>query len=812
MTTSPSPPPPGAAAAAAAATTPSDEELSDDEEETPQLDEQSDDESVAPFTSLFARAKVLEQQVMQSPQQRNSLARPTENNAPVDPGRKMLKRSARPSSRSFRMSFFVTAGDDGLDDLVKNISGEGIDRRALLVRAALAVWEHHRAAAAMRRWKEILRVSSDSLLLLARSEDVNEEARRILLSAEATRAATENAAAAAPVSPRVAGLSHDVATPVKLARRDLDVLVVWARQMQAKTFPPGVDDTSIRETMKYLRFRQYEDGEALFFEGEIGEIFYFLFQGTVAVYVGSSASQRKAVEGTRRTARIQGKPDLAQLGKRVFAYRTGEGFGETAMFTHDAIRTASAVAVGACEVCELPKEVYKRTLKAFHQQFFTQAQKINFLQRVTLFRDWQRLRLTTVADILEKRKLAFGDHLLVEGSTVLSSCFFVLSGLVKLTKKVDMAPPPQPPSAADANLSSKKPKHRIQMSIELQTVGAAEIVALEALLEPNERAAYSAVAASASVELYVLKEVDARSVLGSTQSALHQRVRDMCIQERAARAARLAAARQTFHEHEALKRDAELLRSQDAFAERELAEQAARKALDAKADATLQATNTGASPLVAAGAAPYLPHLRATKLLEFAKTPFVPLSASSRVEHEALGVVASPRMLSMCAKNFVFENASTLASGYAEKLRLTFPPAPATDRSLVEKITALMTPVAPAAAATTTASPRSNATASPRCAARRIKPTSETRDAQRVLEQQMKRLPDLKTLGDRDLVVPSCTSPLGNATNNVVRQTPLHRDLRATQDAARRLVEEHLRKVSERRADTSGQATFLHFF
>ncbi|GAB9463926.1 hypothetical protein Gpo141_00001372 [Globisporangium polare] len=836
MTISPAP---AAAMTTHAAASVADDSSSGDEEMDP-LSGESRAVSSIPYISLLLRAKVLEQAMEGlNTSRRNSLLSSSRrggpadnnnnNNQASDPAKRMLRKGTKSFCMNFTLStgddglddlvnFTLSTGDDGLDDLVNSISSEGADRNTLILQAAVALWENHRKAAALRRWREILQVSTDSFQLTD-AVDINNEARRILHNAETVHIATENAmAASAPViSPRAGSKSYDTVMAVKFARGDLDLLVVWARKLQVKTFPRGVDDTSVRETMKYLRFRQYQDGEALFFEGEIGEIFYFLFQGSVAVYVGSSKSQLKNVEGTRRTARIQEKPDLKQLGKRVFAYRTGEGFGETAMFTNDAIRTASAIAVGTCEVCELPKEIYKRTLKKYHQQFFEQAQKINFIQRVSLFKDWQRHRLSTVADVLEKRKLAFGDYLLAEGKTVLTSCFFVLSGLIKLTKHIDIAPPP---FSEDTNQSTKKkPKHRIQMDIELQMLTVAEIVALEALTEPNKRVTYNAVAASANVELYVLKEVDARSFLGSLQSSLYQRVREMCVNEKSYRDARLNNVRHTFREQETLKRDTDLLRSQDDFAEVEQNEQSVVNALDAKADAALQGTNGGASSLICASAAPYLPHLRATNLMEFTKTPYIPRSPSSRVDHEALNAISSPKMLSTCAKNFIFENSNTLASDYPERLRLHFPPAPAiNNRSLVEKVTSLMSPMSPPP------SNLSTTTASPRHSARRRRPTTENREDQRVLDQQMKRLYDAKMhwdAGKKDFVLlsPSAvknaapSSTIGRAAAaNVVRPTALHQELKSTQEAARKLVEDHLRKVSQRQSEAPGQTSFLHFF
>ncbi|RLN56839.1 hypothetical protein BBJ29_006414 [Phytophthora kernoviae] len=127
---------------------------------------------------------------------------------------------------------------------------------------------------------------------------------------------------------------------------------------RAKTFR-GVDDNTVREALRYLRFRQYQDGEAIFYQGDKGDIFYVLLEGSVGIYGALKRSQQPDKNKCKQSERentaaknrsgvaTHDKPDLNLMGPRLFTYRAGESFGETALFTNAAVRTATAIAFGA---------------------------------------------------------------------------------------------------------------------------------------------------------------------------------------------------------------------------------------------------------------------------------------------------------------------------------------------------------------------------------------------------------------------------------------------------------------------------------
>ncbi|GLD92647.1 hypothetical protein PINS_up001226 [Pythium insidiosum] len=734
---------------------------------------------------------------------------------------------------------------------------------------------------------------------LAQGVNLSDEARRILFAAETARQAAsqaeqEAAATATPrsslvLSPRSlgAGVSSSasaVASSARFTRADLDLLLVWAKQTQSKTFR-NVDDASIREVMRHLRFRQYQDGEALFYEGEAGNTFYIVFQGTVAVFVGMHATARARL-ALRHEDNQHLQLDWTLLGKRVFTYRTGDSFGETAMFSSEATRTASAIAVGPCEVCELHRDVYRRTLRKYHQQFFEQAQKLNFLQRVPLFRDLQRQRLTAIAAVLEKRRLNFGDALFTERVTSLNACFLVLSGVVR----VSTSHPDDDQSADDGAVSSprrsdparmlrrKRSNHGLPvLKVDLHTVLANEILALEALLEPSRVAMYSATAASAAVEVYVLRESDARSFIGVQQSALHYKVRQIVDNEARERRRRLDAARQAFrqqseraardeaNQNEKEKpREAELRDSIDVFASAHGSDHASgarthrqdeeeQHSQEAE-DALQQASHRGVSstrgfdvvqpPAFADGAgAPYLPHLRPHQLLASSEDDARGPTAHSTDALTDLSVVCSPKMLSACSRNFIFENSDTLTDEYVTRLSHQFPPA-TTVATVTHESTHEMSSVPP--------NPLDLSVLGRRSFARRRGPVVQSRTAREYSRTEAKQHHasalyentmhwDSRT-GQFVLVAAadattgahqaSETSERGSLTarfNELSHSGPtttatarpeindLHQQLRSTQLTARKLIDNHLKRMSDRsvrgRSGRMGsEAAFLHFF
>ncbi|KAG3109783.1 hypothetical protein PI125_g10604 [Phytophthora idaei] len=605
--------------------------------------------------------------------------------------RRSLMRRVSSRATAFTRSTrnMLVAGDDQLDDLLEavsesNNSSENLlrsEQDALVLQAVLGLWMCHQEARGFRRWKESTLTQIDLQALIDAGVDVHEEARQLLLTAETKRRLLANE--------RRVPNDDDKWMAANFFYAEFDLLLAWARHTQPKTFR-GVDDNTMREVLRYLRFSQYQEGEAIFFQGDKGDVFYLVLQGSVGIYGAkrtqpdkqkrrgdSAASKRGSVRNARE------KPDMTLMGPRMFTYRAGESFGETAMFTNAAARTATAIAFGAtssgsgtgsvCELCELSRAVYSRTLKKFHQRSFTQAQRVNFAQRVFLFQDWPRPRVVEVAEVLELRRISFGGVLLTGGVSPLSHCFFVLSGSVKLTTQLEINSIPDTPSKSTTSL--KKTQRRAQVTIELHTVRVGEIVALEALLEDDDsaRVTYTVVGGSADVEVYALKRTDGRAFLATSTINITHQIQSICASERTHCEQRINVARKALRAHENINKKHRLELENEAL-ELGLSEKQQHQRQKQLNQSSL---STSRGPIVGLQR-PFLPHLDPKKLDENKAADITVveprvLNRSIEIDTSLGDVAVPPKMLSTLVKNFVVRDWDTLADDYAQRLTLKLP-------------------------------------------------------------------------------------------------------------------------------------------
>lgn len=89
----------------------------------------------------------------------------------------------------------------------------------------------------------------------------------------------------------------------------------------------GLTEEQRRSVMSRMIRRTFRKGEALFFEGDLGDTLHVLQQGTVAVQTSTP------------------RGDVVTLS----VYGPGASFGEQALINGDARRTATVVALEACE-------------------------------------------------------------------------------------------------------------------------------------------------------------------------------------------------------------------------------------------------------------------------------------------------------------------------------------------------------------------------------------------------------------------------------------------------------------------------------
>jgi len=764
--------------------------------------------------------------------------------------------SATAFTRSTRN--ILTASDDHLDDILKGVADSinspdhlpRSEKDSLILQAALGLWVRRHEARGFRRWKESTLHRVDLPALIAAGVDVHEEARQLLLGAETKRRLLVNERQAPP--------DQDDDDKWMAADFSYAELLAWARHTQPKTCR-GVDDNTLREALRYLRFHQYQDGEAIFFQGDKGDVFYLVLDGSVGIYGAKRTPQtekqkRKQSNSAAKTRPGREKPDLNRMGPRIFTYRSGESFGETALFTSAAVRTATAIAFGSttsganagsvCELGELSRAIYSRTLKRFHQHFFTQAQRVNFTQRVFLFRDWPRPRVVEVAEVLELRRISFGSVLLTQGVSPLSHCFFVLSGSVNITTQLETGSHVQDePSSVQGAAALKKARRRAQFTAELHTVRVGDIVAMEALLEDDgstTRVTYTAVGGSADVEVYALKRTDGRAFLADSTTNILQQVQSICALERAHRDERIQVARRALAERDAGLKKHRLELENEAF-ELGLTDQQQHQR---RKQQELEDLNKLANPATSRGPLglqrPFLRHLDPAKLLvgvdentPVARVPEEPRVLTRDFEIDtSLGEVAvPPKMLSTLVKNFIVRDWDTLADDYAQRLTLQLPV-----RSPLSPLTHRVPPSMTCRSDTMVPNQMHTARRrrAPSTKSARLDDERQTRDAHM---RQLNMDFDAKMHWDADkknlvlLALPTSeaskqpptqqsSSPLlamdlsrcrkaDTSADESVHRTKLHYQLHTAQISARKLSDEHTRK--QERSASGPPTSFVHF-
>ncbi|EQC27150.1 hypothetical protein SDRG_15053 [Saprolegnia diclina VS20] len=370
-----------------------------------------------------------------------------------------------------------------------------MDRNSMMCKAVVILWRHHVRMRAWRKWTLVAAAETKRLREL-HLRQLRDEAMTLLRQSSPTS-------------------SFDADT--------MATLLEWAKQLHGKIFQ-DVSHEQLQDIVSHMTLQHVPCHECLFLEGDIGHGYYVLLSGAVSIYVGMPATTTLRLVQGRFPALEAIRHDPALLGVYKYDILEGDGFGEVAMFSNERRRTASALASRACDVVEIPKEVYDRTLRKAQLTAYRTAQAMAFLPTVDIFADWVHAKLATLFGLLDRRQVSFGQHLLTQDKPI-TGVYFILSGQVHLVQSWTTP-------ASDVKPSTTLP-------ITVDTVGRRGIVGIQSLVEPlRKRSKYAALAASDSVECFAVPLGHLDTFRGLLQSSNLAHLRDTWHALEAARAAR----------------------------------------------------------------------------------------------------------------------------------------------------------------------------------------------------------------------------------------------------------------------------------
>jgi CRP-like cAMP-binding protein len=222
-----------------------------------------------------------------------------------------------------------------------------------------------------------------------------------------------------------------------------------------------LDRDIARATCQNLTYEHLLEGDLVFEQGEPGDAFYVILEGSVGVYVDDrlieAAETEKVVinplkyitkaykfakkEDRRPTASVtptafvsnplaaESSSKSRKLGRahtmgsvgasndlrQVATLSKGQAFGEMALQT-DQPRTATVRALNNLHLAKLDRSDYLRVIKSHYDKQTIEI--YSFLRKVSLFSDWPDLKLQKLAPMFVIKRLIRGQNVVNEGESV----------------------------------------------------------------------------------------------------------------------------------------------------------------------------------------------------------------------------------------------------------------------------------------------------------------------------------------------------------------------------------------------------------
>lgn len=202
----------------------------------------------------------------------------------------------------------------------------------------------------------------------------------------------------------------------KNARTKSDVEMLSAYLATLKFFR-ALPKTFVRELCTVVDLLKLPPNVTVFREGEVGDLFYIIFAGSVDVVVGS-----KDVRGNAQQTKLINLTD-------------GAHFGELALLKGRGVRSATVVTREACQLLVICERDYSATLRRMQKEDL--AKRVGVLDQIPVFQtpEWTGELLKEMSYVLSEHKLPTGAVLFAQGDKALQ-VFFVVRGELVVTKDV----------------------------------------------------------------------------------------------------------------------------------------------------------------------------------------------------------------------------------------------------------------------------------------------------------------------------------------------------------------------------------------
>ncbi|XP_063399051.1 uncharacterized protein LOC134683669 [Mytilus trossulus] len=234
-------------------------------------------------------------------------------------------------------------------------------------------------------------------------------------------------------------------------RSDSDIYQIKSWFQKKSDLFNQLNDEIILDLIKNCEFVTVERDHLIIKQGDKGDCFFIILNGSVAIFIGSSITkedgrQEGALEEPESLTKDTGITDLQEdfkemkfdrsnFGKYVGKIESGKSFGELALLNTDCVRNASIIAEEATDLIVINRELFNRCIRLFHAKEF--AERNQFVETNPLFRGWLPKFKVQMAMSLRKEKLNF-ERVIVKQGDRFDGLRFITSGQAKLTSDPHM--------------------------------------------------------------------------------------------------------------------------------------------------------------------------------------------------------------------------------------------------------------------------------------------------------------------------------------------------------------------------------------
>ncbi|KAG7378419.1 hypothetical protein PHYPSEUDO_010119 [Phytophthora pseudosyringae] len=207
-----------------------------------------------------------------------------------------------------------------------------------------------------------------------------------------------------------------VLTKKKHARTKADIDML-SEYLQTLKFFRSLPKSFVRELCVVVDFLTLSAGACVFREGEVGDLFYIIFSGSVDVNINS-----KDFKGNLQMTKLINLTE-------------GSHFGELALMKGRGVRSATVITREECQLLVICEKDYNSTLRRMQKK--DMAKRVGVLDQIPMFQtpEWTGELLKELSYVLLEQKLSTGSLLYRQGDRA-THVYFVVRGELVVTKEI----------------------------------------------------------------------------------------------------------------------------------------------------------------------------------------------------------------------------------------------------------------------------------------------------------------------------------------------------------------------------------------